>query len=164
MNGIYCDEAIREEFEGFFGRSNIETEHSIYILYAERPESFESDSIIIVNGDNKEPCRHGGDCDYLRNVGCVYVYIFKHERRRLCSLPAKGGHYFRRKAYAAAGNPGITYRTGGRPRQAYINTCVCVFGSAKHNGNKIGGIKNDRKQYGAHNGGNMLAARDEPQL
>lgn len=54
MNGIYCDEAIREEFEGFFGRSNIETEHSIYILYAKRPESFESDSIIIVNGDNKE--------------------------------------------------------------------------------------------------------------
>ena len=54
MNGIYCDEAIREEFEVFFGRSNIETEHSIYILYAERPESFESDSIIIVNGDNKE--------------------------------------------------------------------------------------------------------------
>ena len=96
MNGIYCDEAIREEFEGFFGRSNIETEHSIYILYAERPESFESDSIIIVNGDNKELLKSlAGEYDVEKIVatkkGAAFVFrdanVFKEQN--LLSAVAK---------------------------------------------------------------------------
>ena len=54
MNGIYCDEAIRKEFEAFFGKVNIETEQTIYILYAEKPESVEKNSIILINGDNRQ--------------------------------------------------------------------------------------------------------------
>lgn len=53
MNGIYCDEAIRKEFEAVFGGKNINTEHNIYVLYAEKPEFVEKNSIIIVNGDNR---------------------------------------------------------------------------------------------------------------
>ncbi len=53
MNGIYCDEAIKKEFETVFGGKNINIEHNIYVLYAEKPEFIEKNSIIIVNGDNR---------------------------------------------------------------------------------------------------------------
>lgn len=53
MNGVYCDNAIKKEFEAFFGQLKLDTGSNIYVLYDEKPEVIGENAVIIVNGDNK---------------------------------------------------------------------------------------------------------------